>query len=685
MYSPRYHDSFSIREQLAEFVRPPMRITVAEAANKYVKVALPGGWDYWDPSITPYMVKPMNLLASRLYEAVIFCGPSRSGKTAALLDCWNGYAAKCNSGDMNIYFPVENDALDYGKRTTRRMHENSPELGALLSARGSDNNISTVIYRNGMILKLSYPTSGNFSRVTLKYVALTEYDSFPDNVDGEGEPFILAKKRVQNAMSAGMVCVESSPKRVRVEPGWIPDINKPHEAPPVQGGILSLYNRGDRQRWYWKCQHCSERFEAPPLPDFDNHEDVDTAAKTARVICPHCGAIHFQGNRRDLNLEGMWLTEREYLGAGGDLSVRSHNPLASFWLLGCAAAFQTWPSLVANELRALREFERLGSEEALKATRNTDQALPYLPEAAKVKRDPSKYRERLEPMDRNMVPEGVRFLLSTVDVQSRKFVAQVHGIGVGNEKWIIDRFDVQISDRIAANGEPEIIDPSVYDEDWLLLLSKVFGKRYPLADGSGRLMPVYAMGTDSGGRAGVSSRAYNFWRHCRKEYLGNRILLLKGDSNTNDKTPTIRETFPDSDRKGKWQGARGEVPVYLINTYKVKNLVDGDLKKGPVEPGCRNPGFVHIPAWGGDEFLKELMSEQLTPKGWAKIQANIRNEAWDLLCYAQALCHHFGTHNWGNNWEMAPDWAKNWDNNSTIISPNGGASNAGKSKLFIPI
>ncbi|WP_262197094.1 phage terminase large subunit family protein, partial [Escherichia coli] len=36
---------------------------------------------------------------------------------------------------------------------------------------------------------------------------------------------------------------------------WKP--SSPHEAPPTTG-ILSLYNRGDRRRWYWPCPHCGE-------------------------------------------------------------------------------------------------------------------------------------------------------------------------------------------------------------------------------------------------------------------------------------------------------------------------------------------------------------------------------------------------------------------------------------------
>ena len=40
----------------------------------------------WDPELTPYIIEPMNCLASREYDAVIFVGPARTGKTIGLID-----------------------------------------------------------------------------------------------------------------------------------------------------------------------------------------------------------------------------------------------------------------------------------------------------------------------------------------------------------------------------------------------------------------------------------------------------------------------------------------------------------------------------------------------------------------------------------------------------------------------
>lgn len=89
-------------------------------------------------------------------------------------------------------------------------------------------------------------------------MALTDYDRFPEDIDGEGDGFSLASKRTTTFMSAGMTLAESSSGREITDVKW--RRSSPHEAPPTTG-ILSLYNRGDRRRWYWPCPHCGDWFQ----------------------------------------------------------------------------------------------------------------------------------------------------------------------------------------------------------------------------------------------------------------------------------------------------------------------------------------------------------------------------------------------------------------------------------------
>ena len=98
-----FGSAWPIARAASEALRPPRRVTVSQGAAQNLKIVQPGGYTgYWSASETPYMVEPMDLLASRVHESVIFVGPARSGKTMGLLDAWITYAVACDPGDMLV-------------------------------------------------------------------------------------------------------------------------------------------------------------------------------------------------------------------------------------------------------------------------------------------------------------------------------------------------------------------------------------------------------------------------------------------------------------------------------------------------------------------------------------------------------------------------------------------------------
>ncbi|WP_205249760.1 terminase gpA endonuclease subunit, partial [Escherichia coli] len=87
---------------------------------------------------------------------------------------------------------------------------------------------------------------------------------------------------------------------------------------------------------------------------------------------------------------------------------------------------------------------------------NTDWGLPYLPRASMEQRKSELLEQRAEPVPSRSVPDGVNFLVATVDVQAgrhRRFVVQVTGYGSRGERWIIDRYNITQSLRGDSDGE----------------------------------------------------------------------------------------------------------------------------------------------------------------------------------------------------------------------------------------
>ncbi|ENO8032269.1 phage terminase large subunit family protein [Escherichia coli] len=634
-------------------LRAPRRMRVADAVAQYMRVPMGAGNSVpWDPLVAPYVIEPMNCLASREYDAVIFVGPARTGKTIGLIDGWVIYNVICDPADMLIIQMTEEKAREHSKKRLARTFRVSPEVVSRLSPNKNDNNVYDRTFLAGNYLKIGWPSVNIMSSSDYKCVALTDYDRFPEDIDGEGDAFSLASKRTTTFMSSGMTLVESSPGRDVKDVKW--RRTSPHEAPPTTG-ILSLYNRGDRRRWYWPCPHCGEYFQpcGDVVAGFRDIADPVLASEAAYIQCPSCSGRILPEQKRELNGRGVWLRDGESINADGSrYGDPRRSRIASFWMEGPAAAYQTLSQLVYKLLTAEQEYETTGSEETLKTVINTDWGLPYLPRASMEQRKSELLEQRAEPVPSRSVPDGVNFLVATVDVQAgrhRRFVVQVTGYGSRGERWIIDRYNITQSLRGDSDGESQRIDPASYPEDWDVLLTDVFHKSWPLASDPSQQMRLMAMAVDSGGEDGVTDNAYKFWRRCRHDGLGKRIYLFKGDSIRRAKL--ITRTFPDNTgRTGRRAQAAGDVPLWLLQTDALKDRVNNALWRD--SPG---PGYVHFPDWLGSWFYDELTYEERSSDGkWSK-PGRGANEAFDLMVYAEALVILHGYEK--IRWPDAPEWA----------------------------
>lgn len=630
----------AILKAVSELLRPPRRMPVAEAAGRYLRIARPGGVaKEWDASLTPYMVEPMNALADRRAEAVVFVGPARTGKTFALVIGGLTYSVICDPGDTLVVHMTEHNARDFSKDDIARAHRNSPELQARLSPYASDDNVFDKAYRNGMRLLIGWPSVRQLSSRTLRNVLITDYDRISDNIDGEGSAFELARKRVQTFLSASMVLVESSPGRVITDPKW--RMIDPHEGPPCTG-IFGLYNQGTRKRWYWPCPECGEYFTAQPTVDALAMVDGEVG-----LPCPHCGAVIQKTAKRNMNLAGRWLAAGQTIDRDG---VISGNPppssIQSYWLTGPAAAYQSWTSLWRKYHAALDAMERTGAEDALQAVVTGDFGMAYRPRNLSVTRESTALSCRAEEWEKRTVPDGVMYLIATVDVQGNRFVVQVIGYGRQKERWLIDRYNLKWSpSRVDTLNAKEPIDPARYIEDWAAL-NTVITHPYPFSSDPNRALLPVCVGIDSGGKAGATEKAYDYWRQCRKDGNGKKVRLVKGDPRQS--IPRIVVTYPDNTKRStRKANAKGEIPVHLINATIMKDALAADLSRD--EAG---PGYIHFPRWIGDWFFDELTNEVRTAKGWDKTG---RNEAIDLFVYADAL--NVLLKGEAINWESPPAWA----------------------------
>jgi phage terminase large subunit GpA-like protein len=662
---------------LASMFQPPERIKVSEAAEKYVQLNIPGAYmGPYENHRTPYMVEPMDMLASRKHNGVAFCGPAQSGKTQSLILNWLAYSIAVDPMDMIIYNPSHAAARDFAVRRVDRMHRHSPELGKMLSPRADDDNRHDKMYRNGMMLTLSWPSVTEFAGKPIGRAALTDFDRMPDDIDGDGNPFDLASKRTTTFGSFAMTLAESSPSRPLEDPMWIAET--PHQAPPVKG-ILAIYNRGDRRRWYWPCMNCGQYFEGNFrmirwAEGAGGSNDRAEAAESCFMECPHCQHHLLPSARREMNEDGVWLKDGQSVDAhtGKVVGKGIRSKIASFWLNGVAATFITWPELVTNYLTAEEDYRRTLSEDSLKKFYNTDLAEPYTPKNVVDVRTPESLRSRAEKYGQDGAPEVpsvCRALVAAIDVQANMFVVQVYGIAPGNpfDLYVVDRFSVVKSNRLDSDGERLWVKPGAYLEDWNLLVDQVILRTYPIAGTDGQRMGVRMTICDSGGKAGVTTNAYAFYRNIRKGGLADRFHLVKGEPSPLARRVEVR--YPDSQTRatGPKAGAQGDVPVLFVASNAMKDTLNNRLDV--LEPG---KGMIHFAQWLPDEVFVELCGEVRTIKGWEVAKGGRRrNEAWDLTYYTLGLCCSSVLNVERLDWTSGrvPAWADVFGRNPLVSGP----------------
>jgi phage terminase large subunit GpA-like protein len=218
---------------------------------------------------------------------------------------------------------------------------------------------------------------------------------------------------------------------------------------------------------------------------------------------------------------------------------------------------------------------------------------------------------------------------------------QVHAFKANGDIHVVDRYDILKSFRRDVDGDLAPIRPGAYREDWFALM-KVINAEYPIEGRDCRLKMKFVM-CDSGGAEGTTANALQFVRWLRKggdEAENNltgwspdakhRFHLLRGSTSLT--APRVQISYPDTPRKDRFSGARGDVPVAVLNVNLLKDQLDGILDRK------HEGGRISFPDGLPLAFFKELTAEARNPRTqrWENPQG-LRNESWDLLVYALAM------------------------------------------------
>lgn len=650
------------RSEVAGILLPPPDLNVAEAAELYRVLDNPQGYSGpWRNALAPNTIAPMISTTDPRYEITVYCGPAQSGKTEIGLNACT-HSIKVDPADFQIVLPEKQQAEDFSERRLGRMVRASAALSARLV---SDTKYMSVFEQN--IVNLSWPTSANASSKPVPRNWLDERDSMDDDIDGEGDPVALYHKRSQTFGARRHTLVTSSPKRSKVK--GAPKPTGAHEAVTTTG-ILALYNEGTRCHMYWPCLQCGEYF-VTRVKDLQYPEGAraDDAKIPVVFACPFCGMPHDEDSRAELFARHQWLAEGETIAPDGTISgSRRITVINSFRAFGPQAPFITLQELVRKRLKAEEVREKTGSDTELRTFWNVDAGEVYEGADETEGLAPDDLRTAAQEIPVGVVPRWGELLVAAIDIQADRFEVQWQAVGPNGQAAIVDHQKIVAIDAMGMAitvgggaggavlaGARQSCDPAMEFSHWLALVEAVFDRVLPHAGLAGRGLVPHGVAIDTGGKAGVTDKAYKFarWLKRNRPDLARRAMFLKGRGDANPLGVALAQWDPRVTAKRAVN--RTGVALWNVWTDTLKDAVDASLKATIKNKGALGPDRLHLSRNLPSAVFDQLCAESRDADGHWENERKVSNEGWDCAVYCRAVM--IATQITKVVWDNPPDWA----------------------------
>jgi phage terminase large subunit GpA-like protein len=528
---------------------------------------------------------------------VVYMKPTQVGWTDAVLLNFIGYQIDHDPGPGLLIMPTEEAAKKLSRRRLAFMIRDTACLRGKVtesSKRDGTNNLLQKIYPGGSLTLVGANSTTGLASDPIRFLLGDEIDRYPPSAGDEGDPLDLAFNRTRTYWNRKELL------------GSTPDNEETSRIKPA-------YLEGDRRTCWLPCTRCGE-FQLLEWGGTDKAHglkwDFDDP-RTARYVCRFCQFELGEKEKHDMLRRYEWRAERETID------------IASFWNNQLYSPFTRWAECVDEFLKAK------GKKDRLRVWVNTVLAETWVEkiEGDELQADMLQARAQDSAYLYGEIPDGVRYLLCSVDTQNDRLETSVIGFGAGEESWRIDRH-VILGDPAAAPGN----DPNGGDDKMNVWqrLDEILAVKYVRTDGSE--IGIDSAIVDTGG--GKTDAVYNY---CATRHPVP-VYAAKGSSD--------REAqYVPVDKQGKVKrstyrsksGRRGY--LYLIGVHKGKDLLYSTMTQE--DPG---PGYFNVPKDLAPEYVKQLAAEVRQtieryghPYHVWHLPPGRRNEAIDLENYARAL------------------------------------------------
>ena len=627
-YKGMAHGGAALLLAFASALVPPPVKTISEWAEEKREVSAESGSSRpgrWSNEVAPELVEIMEELSpSSPAQEIIFKKSHQVGGTEIVINTF-GFVVDEAPAPMLVVMATLEQSKDLVKLKVNPTIAETRELAAKVREQKSrDADSSTAAFkrfRGGFARFTGANSSKGLQMISVKYMVGDEISDWPLDVDGRGDPLVLAETRTTVWRHYGRKHFLLS-------------------TPSLKGicRISARYELSDQRRRYLPCPQCGhyqvltwERFRVPVLVEGAKRHLHPKDAEGGEVLpgaCFECaanGCVIEHHHKTPMRAAGVWIK----CYPGEDAPPDSFPPerlepyrarssggrTPGFALWQAYSAWVTWDDIAASF------FDSLGDPRKEKVF--AQQVLGEDFEESGEAPDWELLYKRREDFPLGRIPLGGLVLTGFTDVQGNRLEYGVYAWGIGlRDGWLIDKGVLE--------GYPN------EDEVWRRH-DEVLARRY--RDSQGREWPVEAWGVDTGF---LSNAVY---RYCRGR---ERVLACDGRG---DHLHPYVGTPKRVDVS--WRGKRiaGGCMLWPTGTWQLKSWIYGKLRQtieGPDEDGRWPHGCLHYPAACDEAYLQQLTAEYLkeverrdgrVDRMWVKASGQA-NEALDIAVGARAMAYH---------------------------------------------
>ena len=571
-------------------VEPDSYMSVSDWADEYRVLSSKSASEpgRWRTSRTPYLREIMDCLSPKSpIQKVVFMKGAQIGGT----ECgnnWIGYIMHKAPGPIMAVSPT----VEMAKRNSRQridpLIEDCPALKNLVSSPRSRDKGNTMLskdFQGGVLVMTGANSAVGLRSMPARYLFMDEVDGYPQDIDGEGDPILLAERRTATFNKRKKIFLVSTPT--------------------IKGlsNIEREFENSDKRYYVVPCPYCG---------GFQKLEWSQIRAEGDNVYyeCEHCNKLIGEHYKTQMLANGHWQATAQSDGITAGFHLSSlYSPVGWLSWKECVDIYEKTkknPSLIQGFQNTIlgETFEQESDAPEWQRLYETRETYPI-----------------------GTIPNGGLFLTAGVDIQKDRIECEVVAWGRQKQSWSVEYF---------------VLDGDTAKPDVWRQLQNVLHKDYPHE--SGITMPIRVMCVDSGY---ATQDVYNFVKNFNQAVWGgsgarasqpHTVVAIKGQSR--DTAMLLSTSKADTKKKG--------LKVWNVSGPVVKTELYRWLKMERIGENATDFGRCHFPQYS-EEYFKQLTAERQVVKisngypkpVWEKDPVR-RNEALDCRVYARAGAAIYG-------------------------------------------